>query len=56
MVICMGFLKQKWGYMLALVLILVTAGAVWYLLFYGGVKDYTGGMLVRLQNMAKEMM
>lgn len=52
----MEFLKQKWGYLLALALILIGAGVVWYLLFLNGAKDYTGGMLVLLPRMAKEMM
>ena len=52
----MGFMKQKWGYVLAPLLIIAAAGAAWYLLFGCGVKDYTGGILVRLHNTAKEMM
>lgn len=51
----MGFLKEKWAYVLALALAAAVAGAVWYLMFYGGGRDYTGGLLVQLRNLAKEM-
>ena len=51
----MEFLKHKWGYVLALALILIAGGVIWYLLFCGTPRDYTGGMLVQLADKAKEM-
>lgn len=52
----MGFLKRLWGFLFAMVLIALAAGVVWYLLFYGGQRDYTGGMLVQLTDIMKGMM
>jgi len=49
------FLKHKWGYILALALILIAGGVIWYFLFYGTPRDYTGGILVQLTNTVKEM-
>jgi len=51
----MEFLKRKWGFILALALILIAGGVIWYLLFYSTPKDYTGGILVRAGGIAKEM-
>jgi len=36
-------------------LLLIVGGAVWYLMFYSVQRDYTGGMLVHLSDMAKGM-
>lgn len=52
----MGFLKHLWGFLFALALVLIAGGVVWYLMFYGVQRDYTGGMLVRLSDTAKELM
>ncbi len=52
----MGFLKHLWGFLFAVALLLIAGGVVWYLLFYSGQRDYTGGMLVQAFDMAKGMM
>lgn len=52
----MGFLKHLWSFLFVVALALIAGGVVWYLLFYGGQRDYAGGMLVRLTDMAKGMM
>lgn len=50
--------KSKWGYALALILALtlIGAGVIGYFIYSNGSKDYTGGMLVRVSHMEKEMM
>jgi len=51
----MEFLKHKWGYLLLAVMILLTAAAVWYLLFLKqGGNSYAGGMLVQAAHNMKE--
>lgn len=52
----MDFLRAKWGYILVLALVLIGAGIGGYFWFSRGSGDYTGGMLVHLADMAKEMM
>ena len=51
----MGFLKHLWGFLFVVAMILIVGGVVWYLLFYGGPRDYTGGMLVRISDIVKGM-
>ena len=51
----MGFLKYLWGFLFALALVLIAGGVVWYVLFYNGQRDYTGGMLVQFFDMARGM-
>lgn len=50
--------KSKWGYALALILALalIGAGVIGYFIYSNSSKDYTGGMLVRVSHMEKEMM
>lgn len=54
-VIKMEFLKRIWGYLFALAVILILGSILWYLLFYNDSQDYTGGMLVRLEEEIKEI-
>ncbi|MCI8836929.1 MAG: hypothetical protein HFG74_02575 [Hungatella sp.] len=49
----MGFLKHLWGILFAAALILIVGGVVWYLMFYGAQRDYTGGMLVQISDMMR---
>lgn len=51
----MEFLRRKWGYLLALALVLIAGGVIWYLMFYATPGDYTGGILVRLGDRVKGM-
>ena len=43
----MEFLKQKWGYLLVLALLLIGGGVVWILLFCRVPENYAGGLLVK---------
>ena len=51
----MEFLKQKWGYLLVLALLLIGGGIVWILMFGRVPENYAGGLLVRGADMAEDL-